>query len=64
MMIAGKTMSPRVNQPAMSETFQPKKITNSPNPKRPKTIEGTPARFRIATRTSRISGPLRLYSLR
>ena len=49
-MIAGKIIRPSVNQPASSETFQPKKITNSPKPNRPNTIEGTPARFRMAMR--------------
>ena len=34
------------------------------NPNNPKTIEGTPARLRIAIRISRIKRLLRLYSLR
>src|SRR5260370_41281997 len=45
--IAGRTINPSVNQPERRETFQPKKMTKSPKPKRPKTIDGTPARFRI-----------------
>src|SRR5439155_11240330 len=41
-MIAGRTISPRVNQPESNETFQPKKMTNNPNPNSPNTIDGTP----------------------
>ena len=62
--IAGRTINPSVNHPESSETFHPKKITNNPNPKSPNTIEGTPARLRIATRISRIKRPSRLYSLK
>jgi hypothetical protein len=39
-------------------------MTNIPKPNRPKTIEGTPARLRIARRTKRMSLPSRAYSLR
>src|SRR2546430_9058487 len=63
-MIAGRTIKPSVNQPENSETFQPKKITNNPNPNNPNTIDGTPARFRIAIRIKRMNRPSRLYSLR
>jgi hypothetical protein len=63
-MIAGKIIRPSVNQPASSETFHPKKITKSPKPNRPNTIDGTPAKFKIATRMNRIKRVSRLYSLR
>src|SRR5437868_15393489 len=53
-MIAGKTISPSVNQPESNEPFQPNKTTHSPNPQTPKTNEGTPGRLRIATRISRM----------
>src|SRR5438874_1855785 len=58
-MMAGKTIKPSVNQPESNETFQPKKITNNPNPKSPNTIDGTPARLRIAIRKAQKSADSR-----
>src|SRR5205823_3835180 len=63
-MMAGRIIRPRVNQPARSDTFQWKKITNKPKPNSPKTIEGTPARLRMAMRRRRIERVFWLYSLR
>ena len=63
-MTTGRTMNASVNQPARSDTFHPKKMTNMPNPKSPKTIEGTPARLRMARRMKRMNFPSRAYSLR
>ena len=63
-MITGRTMKASVNQPAMREMFQPSPMTKMPTPKRPKTMEGTPARLMMASRIALIIGPCRLYSLR
>ncbi len=63
-MITGRTMKASVNQPASIEMFQPKKWTNSATPKRPKTIEGTPARLMMASRIALMTAPCLLYSLR
>jgi hypothetical protein len=61
-MTTGSTMNASVNQPASSDTFQSRKITNMPKPKRPNTIEGTPARFRIASRMKRMNGRRRVFT--
>ena len=63
-MMIGSTMKAKVTQPASSDTFQLNATTNRPKPNRPKTIDGTPARLAIESRTNRMNGPSFAYSLR
>ena len=78
-MTTGRVSTARVSAAQISagwpNTFSPPKATLSmpvptnwmkkPRPNRPKTIEGTPARFEMATRTSRVMGDCgRAYSCR
>jgi hypothetical protein len=44
-MITGKTNKPKVNPPARIESPKPNLFTNNAIPKRPNTIDGTPARL-------------------
>ena len=90
-MTTGRIMQASVAQPAMSDEFQPWKLsvqpsmksgstsserstgvavmtgaasTNTEKPKRPNTIEGMPARLRIASRTAWMKGLCIAYSAR
>ena len=63
-MITGKAIKAKVNQPAIKETPQSKYKTNKPNPNKPKTIEGTPDKFKIDKRIDCKTFPGRLYSLK
>ena len=63
-MTTGSAIIANVNQPAIMDTPHPKKRTNIPKPNRPKTIEGTPDKFKTDNLIIRKTRPGRLYSLR
>ena len=60
--IIGSIIHASVKQPAIIEAPNRRNITNSPSPKSPKTIEGTPASVTIASRTVRVNLPAFAYS--
>ena len=63
-MIPGSIRMPRVRLPDRMETPNPRYLTNTARPKRPKTTEGTPARLFIlilSILVTRLSG---VYSVR
>ncbi len=63
-MIVGNVMNASVTPPARIDHPKPSVRTNSTKPKRPKMIDGTPARHSVPKRMMRVSGPSRVYSTR
>jgi len=63
-MIVGRIRIPRVSDPERMHEPNCKKTTKSPRPKRPKTMEGTPARQFTPIRMTLTSGPCLAFSVR
>ena len=63
-MIVGKVMNASVTAPARIDHPRPRVMTKSTKPKRPKMIDGTPARQSAPKRMMRVSAPSRVYSTR
>ena len=61
-MMMGNTMQARVRLPDNMEVPKSKKMTKSPSPKSPNTMEGTPAKVTIANRIMDVNLFSRAYS--
>ena len=63
LMITGSVRTARVRMPESRLTLKPRAVTKNARPKRPNTIEGTPARLATDRRTMSTTGPCLPYSL-